>query len=131
MPELLYHPQLHQLHPLADVGEDRALRRKGGDADLLPQRRSPNGPDPAPVLVVPGVVGEQIGGPKDAQLLQLGPAGPTPGKSVTGVSGVMVMRLPLPFFHAAWPGLSAGQDVPILPQRGGKKQRKWKRPLLP
>ena len=57
-PRLVHHLQLYQLQPLADVGEAGVLRH-GGDAHFLPQGGGADG------------VGNQIGAPDQAQLLQL------------------------------------------------------------
>lgn len=82
---------LYQLHALADAAEPGMLGGHGLDAHLYPQGSGADGPDPSGrVLIVPGKVGHQIPDPGKPKLFQLGaPAGPTPGKSVSGVFRVI------------------------------------------
>ena len=70
-PRLVHHFQLHQVQPLADAGEAGVLRRHGGDAHLLAQGCGADGVHLPPVLIVPWKVGNQVGAPDQAKLLQL------------------------------------------------------------
>ena len=78
---VVHHLQLDQLQPLSDAGFPWVLRRHGGNADPALQGGVPDGVHLPPVLVVPGIIGQQVGGGGQAQLVQLfGPYLPHAGE---------------------------------------------------
>lgn len=68
---VIHHLQLDQLQPLADAGLPRVLRRHGGHTYPLSHRGLPQSIYLPPILIVPGIVGQQVGGLGQPQLGQL------------------------------------------------------------
>ena len=70
-PGVVHHLDLDQLQALPDTGPSGVLRGHGRDAHPGPQRGLTDGADLSAVLIVPGIVGQQVTCGLDPQLGQL------------------------------------------------------------
>ena len=68
---LVHHGHLDQIQPLSDAGEPGVLGHHGPHAHPHPLRGLADGIDLPPVLVVPGVIGQQVPGGIQSQMREL------------------------------------------------------------
>ena len=95
-PGLVHRPDLHKVHPLADVGKGGSGGDHGGHAGALPGDELGDLPGLPPVVVGPGVEAQQVPQGPDLQPLQdLGLLGPdAPQDRYRARQGLHARRLP-------------------------------------